>query len=507
MIKNMMRDKKTGKRLILTGMAVSMCVLMGCGGTTSQNNDKDFTTLKTPGSQEAAYNYEYFFIPEKDNISQPYVGDTMPYYEDGMYYIYYLKDGGDSYNHSVYLATTTDFKSYTEIDKPVLEASRGGGQDAWIGTGSVIKVDGEYLFFYTGHASGGTEYKETIMLARSDNPYSFTKDSTFEIIPDSSLKQKNDFRDPEAHIDEATGDIVLTVTASQDGLARILKYTVKRDLSGYTYDGIIYDDPVGVVYNLECSDTFKIGDFYYITYSAQDDTLWYASSKTPYGPYENARRLDNELFYAPKAVSDGISHYMVGWVRKSESPSSTYEVSGWGGNMAAQEIKQASDGSLYLAPMPSISDSYTVKRKLLSKKNSISIEAGSLYDYEEAFTAYESYKLSGTFSFAENKGCLGLAFDYKKGVDDYKLISIYPKDEKITLEFDNGNNVITEKEIKLEPGVEYNFTYIQEGSVGMFYVDGITAFTVRLYGVSGKPVMVYAGDNNVKFSNLNEFTK
>ncbi len=33
-----------------------------------------------------------------------------------VYYIYYLKDRGDSRNHSVYLATTTDFVNYTEYD-------------------------------------------------------------------------------------------------------------------------------------------------------------------------------------------------------------------------------------------------------------------------------------------------------------------------------------------------------------------------------------------------------
>jgi uncharacterized repeat protein (TIGR02543 family) len=72
-------------------------------------NDKDFSRLRTPGSQEEAYEYSLFFLPETDGTSQPYVGDTMPYYEDGVYYIYYLKEAGDSYNHSAYLVTTTDF--------------------------------------------------------------------------------------------------------------------------------------------------------------------------------------------------------------------------------------------------------------------------------------------------------------------------------------------------------------------------------------------------------------
>ena len=104
------------------------------------DNDKDFSTLRTPGSQESAYEYRTYFLPAMDGTSQPYVGDVMPYYEDGVYYIYYLKEAGDSLNHSVYLATTTDFVTYEEQDEPVLEASRSGGQDLWIGTGSVVKV-------------------------------------------------------------------------------------------------------------------------------------------------------------------------------------------------------------------------------------------------------------------------------------------------------------------------------------------------------------------------------
>ena len=64
-------------------------------------DEKDFSSLRTPGSQEAAYDYRLFFLPEVDGTSQPYVGDPMPFYEDGVYYMYYLKEAGDSYNHSI----------------------------------------------------------------------------------------------------------------------------------------------------------------------------------------------------------------------------------------------------------------------------------------------------------------------------------------------------------------------------------------------------------------------
>ena len=321
----------------------------------TSTNDKDFSSLLTPGSQENAYEYLNFFLPEMDGTKQPYVGDPMPYYEDGVYYIYYLKDGGDSFNHSIYLATTTDFVTYTEYDAPVLEASRDGGQDSWIGTGSVVKVENQYYLFYTGHnGSGSMPFKEKIMVAVGDTLTSFTKLSGWEISPDSTLGQKNDFRDPQAYYDPDTGIISLTITASQGNVARILKYSVTANLETANYDGIIFSNPVGDFWNLECTDTFQMGDTWYVTYSAQDDTLWYASSENRYGPYSEPQRLEGKLFYAAKHVEDGENSYMVGWARRSESPSSTQDVAAWGGNLVVQKIIQKEDGSLVLAPVDSL---------------------------------------------------------------------------------------------------------------------------------------------------------
>ena len=141
--------------------------------------------------------------------------------KDGTYYIYYLKEGGDSYNHSIYLATTKDFVTYTEKDDVVLEASRAGGQDGWIGTGSVVKVKDTYYFFYTGHAfSDSYEFKEKILVAKGSSLTSFEKVADWEIAPPSELGQKNDFRDPQAYYDEATDTITLTDMAIGDRYRR-----------------------------------------------------------------------------------------------------------------------------------------------------------------------------------------------------------------------------------------------------------------------------------------------
>ena len=512
-----MKQKITAILLMLC-LALSLA-LAGCGseggtettaaatgGAQFLDSDKDFSSLRTPGSQEAAYDYNIFFQPEEDGGAQPYVGDTMPYYEDGTYYIYYLKESGDSYNHSVYLATTTDFLSYQEYDAPILEASRSAAQDAWIGTGSVVKVGGEYLFFYTGHTtSDAFEYKEKILLAKGSSLTSFEKVEGWEIVPPSSLGQKNDFRDPQAYYDADTDSIVLTVTAAQQGSARILKYTLSSDLSEVTYDGIILTDPTGSFWNLECSDTFQIGSRWYITYSAQDDTLWYASSDSQYGPYDKPQRLEGKLFYAGKHVENGTDSYLVGWARRSESPSSTQDVSGWAGNLMVQQLGQAEDGSLYLMPPKSVLDAFTVQRPLVLEGTDCTVEAGSRYSYSEAFTAYERFVITGKFT-CTGTGSFGLAFDFNNRQDKYKLISLDPDADTMTLSFNEGSTDIAQTSVVLDPGQTYSFTYLQEGSVGVFYIDGVAALTVRLYGVSGKPIRLFAENNSVTFSELNEYT-
>ncbi len=176
---------------------------------TEPGNDKEFSDLTSPEDQEAACNYKAYFRPAMDSPGQPYVGDTMPFYEDGVYYIYYLKEMGDSRNHSVYLTTTTDFVNYTEDDDVVLE-STPGAQDDWIGTGSVVNVEGSYYLFYTGHTDGPMEYKEKVMVAVGDSPFAFTKLPDWELIPPDELGQKRDFRDPQAYYDSETGNITTT---------------------------------------------------------------------------------------------------------------------------------------------------------------------------------------------------------------------------------------------------------------------------------------------------------
>ena len=73
--------------------------------------------------------------------------------------------------------------------------------------------------------------------------------------------------------------------------------------------------------------------------------------------------------------------------------------------------------------------------------------------------------------------------------------------------FNEGSILIAETEAKLTEGENYSFTYIQDGSVGVFYIDNVAALTVRMYGVTGKPIRLFVENNGVLFSSLRQYTK
>lgn len=461
--------------------------------------------MKTLDNQESGYQYRLNFLPAVDGDSQPYVGDPMPYYEDGVFYLYYIKDAGDSFNHSIYLTTTTDFVTFNEYDFPILESSRTDGQDSWAGTGNIIKLGSKYYFFYTGHASNPSyAYMEKIMLAVGDDLYHFEKVPDWEMIPPPEIGQKRDFRDPQAYYDPETNKIYMTVTAAKDGVARILKYSMDPDLTNIQYLGILLTDPTKEFWNLECSDCFQIGDTWYLTYSGQNDTLWYAMSDSRFGEYTEPVRLDGKLFYASKQVSDGTNHYMVGWVRQSRSAFSR-DFSVWGGHMAFQQLVQNPDKTLSLAPIEAVRNAMNQPTQLRLDGTAAAVEAGSRYAYTEAFTSYERFLLTGRFRFT-GSGSFGLAFDCGETPSEYKQVCVDPEAGRVRLYFRKGCADITEIAVKLEKDKDYSFTYMHEGSVGVFYIDSLAALTVRLYETTGRPIHLFAQNNHVEFSDLRQYT-
>ena len=126
-----------------------------------------------------------------------FVGDTMPYFEDGTMNVFYLADqrNGKQGYHPWGLIQTKDFVNYDDSGVVINYGETVESQDIALGTGSVIKdKDGVYHAFYTGHNDTFSP-KEAVMHATSNDMKSWTKipEDTFTSTGNYST---NDFRDP-----------------------------------------------------------------------------------------------------------------------------------------------------------------------------------------------------------------------------------------------------------------------------------------------------------------------
>lgn len=149
------------KRIRTAVLVISLFLLCACkGSAASQQEGEEHEAVSVFPKTEAAW-----------------IGDTMPFYDDGTMYIFYLadqRDGKVGY-HPWGLLRTKDYCNY-ENDGIVLPyGETGDDQDIALGTGCVIKdQNGLYHAFFTGH-NDYRDPKEAIMHATSSDMHDWKK--------------------------------------------------------------------------------------------------------------------------------------------------------------------------------------------------------------------------------------------------------------------------------------------------------------------------------------------
>ncbi len=496
---------------LLTVMACFSCVGCNLGNSADSSSsdsevelwEKDLTNYDVYG-QETRIEYGFAWKPaQRDG----YVGDPMPYYENGVYHIFYLKDEGGSLRHSVYRVDTTDFIHY-EDKGLVLESRSIAYQDYWIGTGSVVKAGNDYYLFYTGHNPNKEDVWEKVMVAKSEgNMDNFVRVPDFEIAPPSQYNQR-DFRDPQVFFNEETNSFDMTVETNRNGRARIAKFNISLDLKTVRHEGDLYVDEKYGFWNLECADIFEHNGKYYLTYSAQGnpmDTVWIAESDKMFGTYVNHRRIEGLHFYAAKTVTGADGTYLVGWLyRKQDTTNGISDDAAkyWGGHLVVHKIDFDSNGKAYLAPLAGYEDYYGYQDSLLSSE-SVTFAANQNARTKLA-EGKESYMITGDFTYTgENK--FGILLGYNDNYQRY--ISYYPREKKLA--FSLKTRFTTEAEVPAEliEGQKYSFVYVQEGSVGIFYIKGVAGLSFRVYGINNKRIALYSDGSAVDFENLKYFLR
>ena len=293
-----------------------------------------------------------------------WVGDLIPYYEDGTYYAFYLHDPRCYPNQYAekttwYLVTTKDFKELKIHGEAI---ARGGddrpNKNAY--TGSVIRDrDGLYHVFYTAFNADiqiNGKSVQSVMQATGKDLYHLNTIEDWIFTADGTRYEEFDWRDPYVFLDPTDGRYKMLLAARKAGSGALrggcIALCSSDDLIHWDYEDPFYEPERYVT--MECPEVFQMGDWYYLAFSTFSDrfTTHYRKSRSLQGPWEIPEDdvYDTRANYAIKTAGFGRERYAFGWIasKKGNCDDGPWE---WGGTMDFMKIVQdEQNGELHAIP-------------------------------------------------------------------------------------------------------------------------------------------------------------
>lgn len=451
-----------------------------------------------------------------------YVGDVMPYYENGTFHLFFLHDAktkpaGEGF-HDIHSFETANFKDFTYQGRQIPYGT-ASEPDFGVGTGSLVKVGNMYYYYYTGHNAVASflsnNPRESVLLATSTDMKNWTKIKNFKITAPAGYYDY-EFRDPHVFFNAEDGKYWMLVSAQTSAQkAVVLKFTSTNPATGnWTVENPIYTTTSLENYiMLECPDLFKMGNYWYLVFSenwSSNSGTHYRIGTSPNGPWTTPAndRLDGSYLYAAKTVSDNANRYLVGWTAR-KVPESNTGGKDWAGNLVTHQLFQNPDGTLAVKPVAALSSVFGPSASLSVDKitgnasqngNCFNLSANSQVMFGKLQKANQ---ISFTLNAAANgKSGLILAQDNdgKNGVK----ISFEPSSNRIAAYVMNGASEDLANTYPLSGilGTTYNVTAFISNDVCVVYVNNQLAFSNRVYDVVNKKWSIF-GSSAVTFSNIN----
>jgi len=458
--------------------------------------------------------------------------DVIPYYENGTYYLFYLRDYRDFEKHGEgcpwCLLTTTDLVHYVDHGEVLLRGAENE-QDLYVFTGSCIKYNGEYYIYYTGHnphkAAQGVPM-EKILLAKSSDLYHWDKVRDFQLAAPEAYEM-HDYRDPFVYYDGEkqkycmllVGRVKQDLPENSKGVTLIL---YSEDMLNWSEPEIFYAP--NAFHTHECPDLFKMGDWWYLAFSEYSDRVLttYRMSRSPAGPWITPKvySFDGHAFYAAKSASDGNRRIMFGWnpLKDQEKDNRSWI---WGGTIIPHELVQAEDGTLYAKCPEEIKAAYGTKCSIVEsyRMGDVMVSAGtitlgtsagkSVYLFEQM---PKNCRIELDFTVCDDVGDFGVLLRTSERADQYYAVKLEPKYNRMA--FDklpriNGTahvQVDTERYCPVIPGQKHHMTLIVEDNVCETYVDDRVAMSARMFDRREGCLGLFAQNTSVKFENISVYT-
>lgn len=303
----------------------------------------DISVLEAPvEEEEAPFSFEnaQYYAPKQGEYN---VGDCMPFFHDGVFHAYFLKDRHSHQSkwrlgaHQFAHISSRDLLHWEThpLAVPITHPWEGS-----ICTGSFLYAKGKYYAFYAVRMSDYTSAK--LSWATSVDGIHFEKSERYFSLSDPY--ETTSARDPEVFLG-ADGKYHMLVTtdllnAPVEGRKGCLAHLVSEDLENWEQLPPFYVP--GYTDQPECTDYFEWNGWYYLIFSNYGCAK-YRYSKHPFGPWEKPEDevLDGLLYRVPKtAAFTGNRRIACGFLTLAKDGRS------YAGNMIFRELVQNEDGTL-----------------------------------------------------------------------------------------------------------------------------------------------------------------
>ncbi len=460
-------------------------------------------------------------------------GDVIPFYEDGRFYLFYLKDFRDIPQHGEgcpwYLITTGNLVDFEEHGEVLCRGS-ADDQDLYVFTGSCFKYKNEYFIFYTGHnphkRSAGLP-EEKIMLAKSRDLIHWQKEDGFALEAPEWLEM-HDFRDPFVYYDDekkrfcmlAAARMKCSAPASGKGITAIL---TSDDLYHWEMEKKPFYAPYAY-FTHECPDLFRMGDWWYLIFSEFTDKVatTYRMSRSADGPWITPKlnTFDGHAFYAAKTASDGERRFLFGWncIRNQEKDFEPWQ---WGGTIVPHELVQAEDGTLYVKCPREIRESCRIPVPTEDGQavNLVSVIEGGYriggnggMGLKMLGRMPENCRIEMDITTSDEVGDFGILLRADEHADQYYAVKFEPRLNRLAFdqvprkELTVHIQADTERYCPMEPGRKHTLLIMVEGSVLECYVDDKIAMSARMFDWPEGNLAIYARNTQIDFTEILVFT-
>jgi len=461
--------------------------------------------------------------------SEAWVGDVIPFFHKGTYYLYYLHDPRKvpdrfAENTTWHLVTTDDF---VHFDYKGISLFPGGldKSNRDIFTGSVIQdANGRFHAFYTGFNENiqvDGRPIQVVMKAVSDDLLSWQTEEDFILRPDQSRYGLYDWRDPYVFWNDRDQSYWMLVTT------RLKDYPLKQggciglcksiDLRNWQYCDAFYNPTM--YETLECPEVFQEGEWWYLVFSTFTDrfTTHYRMARDLAGPWVIPEQdtFDARACYAIKTASDGLKRFGFGWI-PTKSGFSDWGQWDWGGTLVIHEIFADPDSGILKVRKP---ESYSISTpaksvlELASVSHCIVERVGPKVILKtENMGGALLAEINSDFRFAckldiltPNSG-FGLAIHTDKNFEDgyfFKFdikhnriaFDLWPRQNQGNYQWQKGGDrpflVELERYLPLKVGQSLEIVVVKNDSACVLYVNDEIALSTRMYNHRGGYIGIY----------------